>query len=79
MRYIYVTRIDITPGEIDGGRVVYGIDAVNTEDGSVLSSISGIFDDLKEADAVVHILNEERLELVHLPDVVNDIITKAHM
>lgn len=79
MKYIYVIRIDTTPNGNNQMCTVYGIEAVDSSSGTVLSSIPDIFTDLREADRVIQLLNEEKLELIHLPDIVNDIITKAHM
>lgn len=78
MKYIYVIRVDIISNEADNTYTVYGVEAIDTRKGTVLSSYPDIFTDLKEAESVIQLLNEEKLDIIHLPDVINDIITKAH-
>ncbi len=78
MKYIYVIRVDTISNEANQAYIVYGIEAIDTRKGTVLSSFPDIFTDLNEAESVIQLLNEEKLDLIHLPDVINDIITKAH-
>lgn len=78
MRYIYVTRIDTTLSENNRVYIVYGIEAIDIKTGNVLCSFPDIFTDLFEAERTAKLLNEEKLELVHFPDIIDDIITKKH-
>ena len=78
MRYIYATRIDTILSEVKCVYTVYGIDAIDLGTGNVLCSCPDIFTDLFEAEHTVELLNKEGLELVHLHDVIDDIITKNH-
>ena len=56
---------------------VYGIDAVNNN-GYILESHTDIFFDRLKAEKFISLCNDCELELIHLPDVVEDAITEQY-
>ena len=77
MNYIY--RLNETTITDENGEkyTVYGIDAVN-DNGYILESHTDIFFDRLKAEEFVSLCNECELELIHLPDVVEDAITEQY-
>lgn len=56
-------------------RTSYGIAVISTEDNvTVLSSIEDISDDREELAKLVELCNEEKLEIEHLQNVVEDFL-----
>ena len=77
MNYIYrLNEITITDEE-DIKHIVYGIDAVD-KCGNILTSYTDIFFDQTKTENFVALCNECELELIHLPDMVEDAITEQY-
>ena len=56
----------------DGNAVVtYGIVVVDS-DGNIFETIPDVFLDQMRAERFIHLCNAEKLELIHLPDVIED-------
>ena len=73
MQVIYTLRTDIVTDEDNHKHIVYGINALDIF-GSVLKSVDDIFFDKNKAEEFVKLCNEEKLELNHLQDVVEDVL-----
>ncbi len=71
MQVTYTLRTDILIDEENHKHTVYGINALDFE--NVLKSIADIFFDKQKAENFIELCNEEKLELVHLQDVIEDI------
>lgn len=71
MGYTYHMRKDTNFDEAGKAFDVYGIEAKDVY-GFTLASVSDIFFDLEKAKAFVKSCNYEKVELVHLLDVVED-------
>lgn len=71
LRITYILRTDIVKDEENAEFTVYGITALNN-DGKVLDTYSDIFFDKQKAIEFVSLCNSEKLELIHLKDVVED-------
>ena len=77
MSYIYQVNETTVTNEDGIKRTVYGIDAVDKY-GNILSSYTDIFFDKTKAEKFVALCNNCELELIHLPDVIEDIITEQY-
>ena len=73
MQVKYALRTDIVTNEDNQKHNVYGINAVDTL-GNILESYEDIFFDRRKADEFIDLCNKEKLELIHLPDVIEDIL-----
>ena len=73
MRITYELRTDIVNDEERCSYIVYGIMAKNIR-GKTLQSIPDIFFDREKAEEFVNLCNSEKLELVHLMDVIEEIL-----
>ena len=78
MEYIYRIRTDVISDETNQFHTVCGIEVIDAKEGTVLFSIPDVFIDRSDAERMIRLFNEEKLDPIHLPDVINDIITKAH-
>ena len=67
----YILRCDTVTDEDDCPHIVYGITALNCF-GKTLATFADIFFDKQKAIDFVKLCNSERLELIHLADVVED-------
>lgn len=77
MNYIYRLN-EITGTDEEGTKhIVYGIDAVDKY-GNILGSYTDIFFDRLKAEKFVSLCNECKLELIHLPDVLEDAIIEQY-
>ena len=77
MNYIYRLNETTVTDEEGKKHIVYGIDAID-KFGNVLASYTDIFFDRTKAENFVALCNECELELIHLPDVVEDAITEQY-
>lgn len=74
MNYIYKIRSDKIVGEEGEIFTVYGIDAVNINTNHVEVSIPDIFFEKKQAEEFINLCNKEKLMIVHLWDVIEDVL-----
>jgi len=73
MQVKYILRADTVTDEDNCEHLVYGITAIDTRS-NVLESYEDIFFDKQKAEEFIELCNEEKLELIHLPDVIDDIL-----
>ena len=73
MEVIYTLRVDTVTDEENCEYLVYGITAIDTF-GNVLKTFKDIFFDKQKAENFIELCNQEKLELIHLQDVVEDIL-----
>lgn len=71
MRVKYTLRTDIITDEDKQKYTVYGITAIDNF-GNILKTFEDIFFSKQKAEEFVKLCNEEKLELIHLQDVVED-------
>lgn len=76
MNYIYRLN-EITVTTEDGTDLVYGIDAVDKHE-NIISSYTDIFFDRIKAEKFVALCNVYKLDLIHLPDAVEDAIAEQY-
>lgn len=55
--------------------VTFGVRAVDTISNTEVVSISDVFTDQKTAEYFVELFNTQKLELIHLNDVIEDLLT----
>lgn len=67
----YILRTDVVTDEENRRYTVYGITALDNF-GNMLKSFEDIFFYKNKAEEFVKLCNEEKLELIHLQDVVED-------
>lgn len=70
--YKYDVRKDYILDEENVKHTVYGIEVRQND--KLIKSIPNVFLDLKKAESFVVLCNSEELELVHLMDVIEDIL-----
>ena len=70
MRVKYTLRTDIITDEDKQKYTVYGITAIDNF-GNILKTFEDIFFSKQKAEEFVKLCNEEKLELIHLQDVVS--------
>lgn len=73
MQVIYKLRTDIVLDEDNCEYTVYGITALDSYE-NVLMTVEDIFFDKQKAEEFVELCNQEKLELIHLQDVIEDIL-----
>lgn len=73
MQVKYTLRTDIVTDEDNNKHTVYGVDALDRFE-NVLESVADIFFDKQKAEEFIKLCNEERLELIHLQDVIEDVL-----
>ncbi len=73
MQVKYTLRTDIVTDEDNNKHTVYGVDALDRFE-NVLESVADIFFDKLKAEEFIKLCNEEKLELIHLQDVIEDIL-----
>jgi len=73
MQVTYTLKTDIVKDEDNCEFLVYGITAIDSN-GNVLDAYEDIFFDKQKAEEFIELCNEEKLELIHLPDVIDDIL-----
>ena len=73
MQVKYTLRTDIVTDEDTNKHTVYGVDALDRYE-NVLESVADIFFDKQKAEEFIKLCNEEKLELIHLQDVIEDIL-----
>lgn len=73
MQVKYTLRTDIVTDEDNNKHTVYGVDALNRFE-NVLESVADIFFDKQKAEAFIDLCNEEKLELIHLQNVIEDVL-----
>ncbi len=71
MQVKYTLRTDIVTDEDNNKHTVYGVDALDRFE-NVLESVADIFFDKLKAEEFIKLCNEEKLELIHLEDVIED-------
>ena len=69
----YILRTDTVTDEDNQRHTVYGITAIDSR-GAEQEMFPDIFFDKKKAEDFVNICNSEELELIHLADVIEDIL-----
>ena len=69
----YILRTDTVTDEDNQRHTVYGITALDGR-GAEISSFHDIFFDKRKAEDFIELCNSEKLELIHLADVVEDIL-----
>lgn len=69
----YILRTDIIKDEGNRSYTVYGITATDMF-GNALKTVKNIFLNIKQAEEFIELCNSEKLELVHLQDVVEDVL-----
>ena len=67
----YILRTDVVTDEENLKYTVYGITALDSF-GNVLNTFEDIFFNKQKAEEFVELCNDEKLELIHLQDVVED-------
>lgn len=72
MQVKYTLRTDILNDENNQKHTVYGITALDSF-GNVLETIEDIFSNKEKAEEFIELCNEEKLELIHLQNVVDDL------
>ena len=70
----YALRIDIFYDKEENPHLIYGVNAF--EDGEIRQVFPGIFLDRSKAEEFITLCNSEKLEIIHLPDVVRDLLLK---
>ena len=75
MSFEYTLRIDIFYDEEGNPHLIYGVNAF--EDGDIRQVFPGIFRDRGEAEKFIDLCNSEQLEIIHLPDVIRDLLLKT--
>ena len=75
MEYIYKLRSDKIVSEEGESFIVYGIDAENVDTKNIEVSIPDIFFDKKTAEEFINLCNKEELMIVHLWDVIEDVLS----
>lgn len=73
MKVKYTLRTDIVTDEDNNKHTVYGVDALDRFE-NVLESVADIFFDKLKAEEFIKLCNEEKLELIHLQDVIEDVL-----
>ena len=73
MQVIYTLRTDIVTDEENQRHTVYGIDVLDNFK-NVIKTVKDIFFNKQKAENFIKLCNEEKLELVHLQDVIEDIL-----
>ena len=73
MQVKYTLRTDIVTDEDNNKHTVYGVDALDRFE-NVLESVADIFFDKLKAEEFIKLCNEEKLELIHLKDVIEDVV-----
>ena len=73
MQVTYTLRTDIVTDEDNNKHTVYGVEALDNFE-NTLESFADIFFDKQKAEEFIQLCNEEKLELVHLQNVIEDII-----
>lgn len=73
MQVTYTLRKDTVTDEENCKHLVYGITAIDVY-GNVLETFEDIFFDKQKAEEFIELCNEEKLELIHLQDVIEDIL-----
>ena len=73
MQVIYKLRIDTVTDENNRKHTVYGITALDSFE-NVLKTFEDIFFDKQKAEKFIALCNYEKLELIHLQDVIEDIL-----
>ena len=71
MKVKYIMRTDFVTDEDNHRYTVYGITALDNF-GNMLKKFEDIFFNKDNAEEFVKLCNEEKLELIHLQDVVED-------
>jgi len=74
MEYVYRVRSDVIIDDDGKKHTVYGIDAMTCQN-IIITAVSDIFFDEEDAQAFVELCNNKKLSLIHLPDVIEDILT----
>lgn len=73
MQVKYTLRTDIVTDEDNNKHTVYGVDALDRFE-NVLESVADIFFDKLKAEEFIKLCNEEKLELIHLQAVIEDVL-----
>ena len=66
-------RTDVVTDDENHRNPVYGITALDNF-GNMLKSVEDIFFSKQKAEEFVELCNDEKLELIHLQDVVEDVL-----
>lgn len=77
MNYLYRLNETNVTDEDRTDYIVYGIDAID-KCGNILASYTDILFDRAKAERFVALCNKHKLELIYLPDVIEDAITEQY-
>ena len=72
MQVTYILRADTLTNKNNCKYTVYGISALDNF-GNVLKTVQNIFCNKQKAKAFIKLCNQEKLELIHLQDVIDDL------
>ena len=72
MQVKYTLRTDTVTDDENQKYTVYGITALDIFE-NVLQTVSDLFFDKQKAEDFIKLCNEEKLELIHLQDVIDDL------
>lgn len=61
--------------ELGNKHLTYGIKAID-KNGKTIEAIENIYTDVKQAEKLIELCNEEKVELVHFRDVIEDSISE---
>ena len=70
---MYRLRSDVITDEDGKSHTVFGIEAITAKN-IVIASVSDIFFNENQAKAFIALCNKQRLSLIHLHDVIEDIL-----
>ena len=65
----YKLRVDL----LQGDRITYGIDAIDINKNTVITSIYNISENDDKVQACVDLINKHNLSIIHLLDIVSDL------
>ncbi len=73
MEIVYRMKTDTVYDEEGFLHTVYGIEALNAEN-LIVASVADVFFDKVKATEFIALCNDLRLSLIHLPEVIEDIL-----
>ncbi len=73
MQVKYILQTDFVTDKENHSYMVYGITAIDIF-GNALKTVENLFLNIKKAEEFIELCNKEKLELVHLQDVIEDIL-----
>lgn len=73
MQVIYKLRTDTVTDENNRKHTMYGIIALDKFE-NILKTVKNIFYNKQKAEEFIELCNREKLELIHLQDVIEDMV-----